>query len=110
MNPRRVAEIGLTALGGSLLLIAGEGKHAYGFYMLLRLVITVGAIYWAWRVYQAELWGWIWAFVAVALLMNPFLPIRMQRSQWQPIDFWLGILVFGWCGYWLINRSESSNR
>jgi len=104
MNPKRVWEVALTMLGAILLLIASSGRHPYGFYMVLRLVITVGAVYWAWRVYQVGLWAWSWVFAAVALLLNPFLPIRMQRSQWQPIDLWLGVLAFVWCGYWLIRK------
>lgn len=104
MNRKRLWEVILTAFGAILLLSAAFGKHPYGFYIVLRLVITVGAIYWAWRVYQARLRGWTWAFIAMGLLLNPFLPIRMQRVQWQPIDFWLGVLLFGWCGFWLIRR------
>ena len=68
---------------------------AISIYMVLRLVITVGAVYWAWRVYKAGQRAWTWMFVAVALLLNPFLPIRMQRTQWQPIDLCLGILLIG---------------
>ena len=105
MNRERILEVVLTMLGAMLLLIAAAGKQPYGFYMVLRLVVTVGAIYWAWRVYQAGLRGWSWAFVAVALLLNPFLPIRMQRAQWQPIDLWLGILLFGWSVYWFLRKS-----
>jgi Family of unknown function (DUF6804) len=104
MNPKRVWEVALTMLGAVLLLIASAGRHPYGYYMVLRLVITVGAVYWAWRVYQVGLWAWSWVFAAVALLLNPFLPIRMQRSQWQPIDLSLGVLAFVWCGYWLIRK------
>jgi hypothetical protein len=110
VNSKRIVEIGFTALGSSLLLFAAAGRHPYGFYMLLRLVITVGALYWAWRVYQAGLRGWTWTFVTVALLLNPFFPIRMQRAQWQPIDFWLGILLLGWCAFWLIRGQKSLNR
>jgi hypothetical protein len=104
MNPKRIWEVALTMLGAILLLIASNGRHPYGFYMVLRLVITVGAVYWAWRVYQVGLWAWSWVFAAVALLLNPFLPIRMQRTQWEPIDLWLGVLAFVWCGYWLIRK------
>jgi hypothetical protein len=104
MNRKRLWEVALTAFGAVLLLIAAFGKHPYGFYIVLRLLMTVGAIYWAWRVYQAGLRGWTWAFIAMGLLLNPFLPIRMQRTQWQPIDFWLGVLLFVWCGYWYIRR------
>ena len=108
MNRRRFQETAFTALGAVLLLVAAFGKYPYGFYMVLRLVITVGAVFWAWRVYQVGLRGWTWAFAAVALLMNPLLPIRMQRAQWQPIDLWICILLFGWSAYWLISgRSKT---
>ncbi|MGP8252309.1 MAG: DUF6804 family protein [Terracidiphilus sp.] len=105
MNRKRLWEVVFTAFGAILLLIAAFGKYPYGFYIVLRLLITVGAIYWALRVYQVVgLRGWTWAFIAVGLLLNPFLPIRMQRAQWQPIDFWLGVLFLGWCTYWSIRR------
>jgi hypothetical protein len=48
----------------------------------------------------------MWAFLAVALLLNPILPVRMQRSQWQPVDLWLGILLLGWSGYWAFRKSS----
>jgi len=104
MSRGRILEVVLTILGAVLLLIASAGKHPYGFYMVLRLVITVGAVYWAWRVYKAGQQVWTWIFVAVALLLNPFLPIRMQRTQWQPIDLYLGIFLIGWSGYWLFRK------
>jgi hypothetical protein len=106
MIPKRVWEVVLTALGAILLLIASSGRHPYGFYMILRLVTTVGAIHWAWRVYQAGLQGWSWAFAAVALLLNPFLPSKMQRTEWQPIDLWLGVVSLVWCGYWLFRKDR----
>jgi len=109
MSRERILEVVLTMLGAVLLLIAAAGKHPYGFYMVLRLVITVGAVYWAWRVYKAGLRAWTWAFVAVALLLNPFLPIRMQRAQWQPIDLCLGILLIGWSGYRLFHKQTPTS-
>jgi hypothetical protein len=107
MKNRWLTEIGFTVLGSFLLLVASEGRHPYGFYMLLRLAITVGAAYWAWRVYEIGLWGLTWVFAAVALFLNPFLPVRMPRSQWQPIDFWLGILLLAWCGFWFVRNRRS---
>ena len=104
MNRERILEVALTMLGAVLLLIASTGKRSYGFYMVLRLVITVGAVYWAWRVYKAGQRAWTWTFATVALLLNPFLPIRMQRIQWQPIDLCLGIFLIGWSGYWLFRK------
>jgi len=91
-------------LGAILLLIAASGKRPYGFYMLLRLVTTVGAVYWAWRVYKVGQRAWTWIFATVALLLNPFFPIHMHRSQWETIDLYLGISLIGWAGYWLFRK------
>jgi len=104
MNRERILEVALTMFGAVLLLVAAVGRHPYGFYMVLRLGITVGAVYWAWRVYKAGQQGWTWAFAAVALLFNPFLKIGMHRTDWQPIDLCLGILLIGWSGYWLFRK------
>ncbi len=100
MDRKRVLEIALTVLVAIILLVAVEGRYPYGFYMVLRTAATVGAAYWAVRVYQVGPRGWMWAFLAVALLLNPLLPVRMHRADWQPIDLCLGLLLLGWSGYW----------
>jgi hypothetical protein len=45
VKSRWFMEVGFTVIGSALLLIAAKGRHVYGFYMLLRLLITVGAVY-----------------------------------------------------------------
>src|ERR1035441_9150205 len=90
MDRKRVLEIALTVLVAFLLLLAAKGRYPYGFYMILRTVATVGGAYWAVIVDQAGQRGWMWGFLAFAFLLNPILPVRMQRSQWQPVDLWLG--------------------
>jgi hypothetical protein len=105
MSRERIFEVVLTMLGAVLLLIAAAGKHPYGFYMMLRLAITVGAVYWAWRAYKIGQRVWTWIFVTVALLLNPFLPLRMHREDWQPIDLCLGIFFIGWSVYWLCRKT-----
>jgi len=101
MNSKRVWEVALTVLVAIILLAAAEGRYSYGFYMALRTAATVGGVYWAVRVYQAGPRGWMWAFLAVALLLNPILRVRMHREDWQPIDLVLGLFMLGWSGYWL---------
>lgn len=100
-------EVALTALVAIFLIVAAEGRHPYGYYMVLRTVATVGGAFWAVRVYHEGPRGWMWAFLAVALLLNPILPVRMQRSQWQLIDLWLGLLLLGWSGYWAFRKPHS---
>ena len=101
MDRKRVWEVALTVLVAVMLLAAAEGRYSYGFYMALRTAATVGGVYWAVRVYHVAPRGWMWAFLAVALLLNPILPVRMHRQDWQPIDLVLGLLLLGWSGYWL---------
>jgi hypothetical protein len=50
--------------------------------------------------------GWVWIFAAVALLMNPFVPIRMHRTDWQPIDLCLSVLLICWSAFWYFRRSH----
>jgi hypothetical protein len=101
MDSKRMWEVALTVLLAICLLAAAEGRYPYGFYMALRTAATVGGVYWAVRVYQAGPRGWMWAFLAAALLLNPISPVRMHRADWQPIDLILGLLLLVWSGYWL---------
>lgn len=104
MGRRRTLEIVFSVLVAILLLAAAHGRYPYGFYMLLRTAATVGAAYWAVRLYRDGPEGWMWAFAAVALLLNPILPVRMHRPDWQPIDLALGVLLLGWSGYWAFRK------
>lgn len=111
LDKRSILEAVLTILLAFLLLFAAMEEHPYAFYNLLRLVTTMGAVYWAVQVYRAEMRGWTWVFATVALLMNPFLPLHnMHREGWQPIDVGLGVLLLAWSGYWLIFKSRKTIR
>lgn len=107
MDGKRRYEVAFTVLMAVFLIGAAEGRHAFGFYVVLRLAATVGAVYWAVRVYRVGPRGWLWAFLAVALLLNPFVPVRMHRADWQPIDLWLGVLLLGWSGYWAFRKPSN---
>jgi len=106
VNRRRILEATLTVLAAILLLVAAEGRHPYGFYMVLRTAVAVDAVYWAVRVYDAGPRGWLWAFVATAILLNPIFPLRMHRTDWQPIDLWLGIMLLCWAAYWAFRKQQ----
>lgn len=104
MDRRRTLEIALSVLVAILLLAAAHGRYPYGFYMALRTTATVGAAYWAVRVFRTGPQGWMWAFAAVALLLNPILPVRMHRADWQPIDLILGVLLLVWSAFWAFRQ------
>ncbi len=94
MDGKQRKELICTAIMVVFLIVAAEGRHGYGFYVVLRLAATVGAVYWTVRAHQVGPRGLLWA-AAVAVRLNPILPVRTHRADWQPIDLWLGVLLLG---------------
>ena len=77
-----------------LLVLAAFGRWPYAFYELLRLATCGTGAYLAFVAHQQQRRGWMWTMVALALLFNPLLPIRLSRQDWQSVDF-IAALVFG---------------
>ena len=77
----------LPAIIPALLLVAAVfGRWPYGFYTLLRLIVCGCSIYLAVKATSTRTVAWTWIMGAMAVLFNPILPIRMQRSDWQIVD------------------------
>ena len=61
----------------------------YGYYTLLRIVITGIAIYYAYYLYETvkEQDFWFWSLVITVILFNPIFPIYLgDKSVWGVID------------------------
>lgn len=72
----------------------------YGFYILLRLVITIVAIFSIIELKKegSQLW---YFFIGVAILFNPIFPIYLSKSIWMPID-----LIVAGSFVWMIIRQK----
>lgn len=70
----------------SILLLISQFDWAYGFYQLLRVVVTFTAVYHASVLYNQEKESW-WLYAGIAVLFNPFLPVHLDRSIWAILDF-----------------------
>lgn len=72
----------------------------YGYYVFLRLVITVSACFAALVAFRRE--ERVGAIVVVngllALLFNPVIPVYLTRELWAPIDMataaWFALLAY----------------
>jgi len=62
----------------------------YGYYMFMRLAITVIALYAAFQIVDRESTDF-WFMVGIALLFNPIMPVFLSKLIWVPIDIVLGI-------------------
>lgn len=88
----------LFRLGTAVLLFWAITSHRYGFFQLLRVVVTASAILAAAGAYcdsgilYARPRVWLWWFVGCAVLFNPLLPVRLDRASWQIADGAAGLL------------------
>ena len=73
------------------MLLASGGDWPYGFYQLLRIVVTGTALYVVVQVVKRRQF-WPWIMGGVAILFNPILPISLTREAWQPIDFGVAVI------------------
>ena len=76
----------------AMLLMASADSWPYGFYQLLRIVVTGTAGYVVVQTLgHRQYWPWIMG--GIAILFNPVLPISFRQEEWQPIDFRCGCRV-----------------
>jgi hypothetical protein len=67
----------------------------YGFYTILRIAITIIAIYYAYYLYEylERKDFWFWLLVVIAILFNPIIPIYLyNKALWSVIDIAAAIL------------------
>ena len=76
----------------ALALFAALGGWPYGYYPLLRLVVSGAGIYTAFVMYGWRRMGLAWLFGLVALLFNPIVVIHLSREMWRPIDLFCAAL------------------
>lgn len=74
----------------------------YGFYMLLRLVITLTCVAGFLRAREDQRRDWLWIYGILVVLYNPILPVHlMLKSLWFVVNvitiilLWVGLSKFG---------------
>ena len=64
----------------------------YGYYILLRWVVCISAIFSAWVANELGKKSWLFLMAIIALLFNPLVPIHLDKGTWVIIDFIAAIL------------------
>ncbi len=84
--------LAVCAFIAAAMLVGALGQWPYGYYILLRWVVTSVAILVA---VLALTWQRTWVvpvFTLVAILFNPIVPVHLSRSTWQPIDIGTAVI------------------
>lgn len=76
----------------------------YGYFQILRLIVCGSACFSAYTAFEKDNKFWLWAFIAIAVLFNPLLPVHLNRVLWQPIDFATGIIFI--CSFRLFKKQK----
>ena len=87
MDNRFKVEDVLWILPAILLLIAVFLKFPYGFYELLRVVVSVCAVYYAIKAFRNDAPVWGVFFIMIIALFNPIFPVKLgSKPLWIPVD------------------------
>ena len=74
---------------------ANNSVSSIGFFTFLRFIICIVAIYVAYEKFKENNKTldslWIWVFVFIGILFNPFIEIAFKRNTWKTIDLIFGI-------------------
>ncbi len=76
----------------ALLLAIPSGVWPYGYYVLLRWIITGVALFILSIANELEKEEWVKIMAGIAVLFNPILPIHLDKETWVIIDFIVAIL------------------
>lgn len=79
----------IPAMITSVMLLLTFLDWPYGYYTLLRIVVTGIAIYYAYYLYEIvkERNFWFWSLVIIAIFFNPIIPIHLyDKTIWGVID------------------------
>lgn len=79
-------------------LMLGLASLPYGYYTLLRLVVSAAALYGVAVAVRRRAEGWAITLAVVVLLFNPIIPVHLDRATWAVLDI-VAALVFVVSGF-----------
>jgi len=75
-----------------MLLLAIPTFWAYGYYVLLRWVVTISAVFLLWLAYESKKTFWLFLMGIIAILFNPIIPVHLDKEIWVVIDIIVAII------------------
>jgi len=66
----------------------------YGYYTLVRFVVSIAFAIMAYKSYVSKETEWCIVYVAIAILFQPIFKIPLGRVMWNIVDVLVAILLF----------------
>lgn len=67
--------------------------NPYGYYMLLKIFITIISAYSCYKAIQQKNESWAWIFGTIAILFNPIFKVHLTRGIWSAINI-IVVLIY----------------
>lgn len=84
----------LSITAGLMLLLAIPAIWPYGYFQILRWVVSGVAIYNAYFAHELKKDVWVFVMVTVSILFNPIAPVFLQKGTWVILDLITSVLMF----------------
>lgn len=92
MDKETIKYKNIASIASIVMLLLAIPDLPYGYYTLLRWVITASAIFLVYVASQLEKKFWLFLMAIIALLFNPIAPIHLDKETWIIIDFVVAVL------------------
>lgn len=90
----KVIIISITAI---YLILCGvsDGEFDYGFYTLLRFIVTLCSLYTAYVIFKIynNQWKTYIIYISIAILFNPIIKIELEQETWAIVDFITAVII-----------------
>lgn len=90
----KVIIISITAI---YLILCGvsDGEFDYGFYTLLRFIVTLCSLYTAYVIFKIynNQWKTYIIYISIAILFNPIIKIELEQETWAIMDFVTAVII-----------------
>jgi len=73
-----------------ILLFIGVLNMPYGYYRLLRIVVTISSAVYSFHFLEENKMNMVYLFGFIAILFNPIIPIYFDKQTWMVIDIVVG--------------------
>ncbi len=89
-----IKENWFTVLAGVMLLLAIPLIWPYGYFQILRWVVSLVALYNAYLAYESKKNGWVFIMGAIVILFNPLDSFHFEKGTWAIFDLIGAIIMF----------------
>ena len=75
------------------ILLIGILPLPYGFYIFLRLCVTIVSLFTAFKIVERQSNNF-WILIIISILFNPIIPVFLFKIAWIPIDLFASFYFF----------------